>query len=80
MATGCYCLSHTWAGAEEVLPRENLFVTEAELQYKIIEYAQMSKGEKENLQRRFRSIACEKFDVFQTITQIRRIIEEAGIK
>jgi glycosyltransferase involved in cell wall biosynthesis len=80
MAAGCYCLSHTWAGAEEMLPEENLYVTEAELQQKIIEYAQMSQDEKENCHTRLRSIALEKFDISQTSTQIRRIIEEVGTK
>lgn len=76
MATGCYCLSHYWAGAEEMLPQENLYLTDTELRQKIIEFAQMSHDEKENRQRKLRSIACEKFDVLKTVAHIRRVIEE----
>ncbi|NLG28075.1 MAG: glycosyltransferase family 4 protein, partial [Chloroflexi bacterium] len=28
MSAGCYCLSHCWCGVEEVLPPEQIFVTE----------------------------------------------------
>jgi len=31
IASGCYCLSHYWDGAEELLPEENLFFTSREL-------------------------------------------------
>jgi glycosyltransferase involved in cell wall biosynthesis len=77
MATGCYCLSHAWAGAEEMLPEENLFMTDSELQRKIIEYSKTTQPEKELLQAKMRSIALEKFNVDKTKVQIRQVVEEA---
>jgi hypothetical protein len=74
MAAGCYCLSHAWAGAEEMLPAEHLFVTDAELQRKIIEYAKTTQPEKELLQARLRSIAFEKFDIEQTKAGVHQVI------
>jgi glycosyltransferase involved in cell wall biosynthesis len=75
MATGCYCLSHHWDGAEEVLPQENLYLTEAELLRKIIEYSAKSDSEKRNCRTNLRALAHEKFDIQQAKRQIRKIIE-----
>lgn len=79
MASGCYCLSHFWAGAEETLPAENLFATEAELQRKISDYADQQEVERERQQNLMRAIACEKFDIEQTKFKTRAAIEEVGL-
>lgn len=76
MAVGCFCLSHWWAGAEEMLPAENLYITEAELRHKIVNYAEMSNGEKERHQAQLRVSACEKFNIARTKAQIRQLIDE----
>jgi len=78
MASGCYCLSHFWDGAEEMIPSGNLYVTESELLQKIIAYSRKPEAEKQSCQAQMRSIACEKFDIERTKVQIRQIIEEAG--
>jgi glycosyltransferase involved in cell wall biosynthesis len=39
IASGCYCLSHYWDGADELLPSENLFITGQEMNKKIKDYA-----------------------------------------
>ena len=66
MASGCYSLSHIWAGAEEMLPVDNLYITNGELQTKIIEYCDKSEDEKRKCQARLRDLACDKFDIEQT--------------
>jgi glycosyltransferase involved in cell wall biosynthesis len=76
MASGCYCLSHFWSGADEMLPPENLYVTDADLQKKLIEYAMLPDVEKAASQTMLRDIACEKFDIEQTKTQIRQVIDQ----
>jgi glycosyltransferase involved in cell wall biosynthesis len=76
MATGCYCLSHFWAGVEEILPPENVYVTENELREKIVAYSELSDAEKNHLQRKIRSIACEKFDIERIKPQIRQIVKK----
>ncbi len=78
MASGCYCLSHFWDGAEEVLPPENIYVTESELQQKIIEYLELPSSEKRSRQEAMRTIASAKFDIERTKREIRSIIDEVA--
>jgi glycosyltransferase involved in cell wall biosynthesis len=78
MASGCYCLSHRWEGAEELLPEENLFYTNKELIELIIRYADCSEEEKSQQKERLRNIIHENFNVEKTKVQIRRVIEEVG--
>jgi glycosyltransferase involved in cell wall biosynthesis len=78
MASGCYCLSHQWDGAEELLPPENLYFTGKELQEKIMQYGEMPEARKSIEKDRMRAIACDKFDIRQTITQIRQVIDEVA--
>lgn len=77
MASGCYCLSHAWDGAEEVLPADNLFVTETELREKIVEYAELTEGSRRERRQIMRDIACAKFDLEETKARIREVVEEA---
>jgi glycosyltransferase involved in cell wall biosynthesis len=76
MATGCYCLSHFWDGAEESLPPEHLFATESELLQKISEYLDLSAAEQQERRALMRAIACEKFDLADTKARIHHVIEE----
>jgi len=76
MASGCYCLSHIWSGADEMLPPENLFITNSELQQKIMDFYEFSDDEKISCSMHLREIAIEKYDIEQTKTQIRQVIEE----
>lgn len=74
MASGCYCLSHCWDGAEEILPSENLFTTSADLRSKLLTYSAQPDSKKERSKTLMRAIAEEKFDERQMIQQIIRII------
>lgn len=76
MAAGCYCLSHFWDGAEEMVPTANLFITESELQQKIVAYAALPEREKLHLQTQLRTLACERFDINQTKRQVCQVVEE----
>jgi glycosyltransferase involved in cell wall biosynthesis len=78
MACGCYCLSHQWNGAEELVPQENLFYTNAELQERILSYCEISEVQKQEQKARMRAISCDKFDINQTIAQITQAIEEVA--
>ncbi len=78
IASGCYCFAHYWDGADELLPRENLFYTNSELQEKIIEYCRLGSEAKQQRQSALRTIVTEKFDVNKTRTLIRNLIEEVG--
>ena len=78
MAAGCHCLSHFWDGAEEVLPTENLYATDAQLQRMILEYCSLPDHEKRDRQARMRAIAVEKFDIEATKSRIRAILHDIG--
>jgi glycosyltransferase involved in cell wall biosynthesis len=80
MASGCYCLSHFWDGAEEVLPPEYVFTTDSELQEKIISYQHFSESEKLKQKNLMRAIACEKFDIEDTKAHIRRVLEQENMR
>jgi glycosyltransferase involved in cell wall biosynthesis len=79
MASGRYCLSHRWDGAEELLPENNLFYTDQDLQEKILAFCQLSSEEKQKSSRLMRELACEKFDINQTKAQIRRLIQDVAL-
>jgi glycosyltransferase involved in cell wall biosynthesis len=75
LASGCYCLSHAWAGAEEVLPPEFLCQTDDELFQKTMEYAALSLTEREARRARLRQIASSEFDVESQKQRVREILE-----
>ena len=78
IASGCYCFSHFWDGADELLPEENLFYTSSELQEQIIAYCRASEAERREKQAALRQLIVEKFDVNKTSAQIRLLIEQVG--
>lgn len=78
MASGCYTLSHAWAGAEELLPEANLYLTDRQLQRKILEYCEAPASVQREEQARMRAIICDQFDVNQAKTKVRRLLEECG--
>lgn len=79
MASGCFCLAHRWAGAEELLPQDNLFYTGTELQEKILQYCDLPEAQKQQQLTQMNAIAKEKFDIRHTIAQIVQTIEEVGM-
>jgi glycosyltransferase involved in cell wall biosynthesis len=78
MASGCYCLSHSWAGAEELLPQENIFITSQELNQNILDYAESSHQSKAYQKQRMREIVLEKFDIDVNKAKVREVVESAG--
>jgi glycosyltransferase involved in cell wall biosynthesis len=78
MASGCYCLSHHWRGADELLPEENLYYTDEELIHRILDYCRMSDTQKQEQRKRMREWAEKNFDIDQTIKQVVQAIEEAA--
>ncbi|MFO7698188.1 MAG: glycosyltransferase family 4 protein [Anaerolineae bacterium] len=78
MASGCYCLSHCWAGAEEVLPEEYLFVTDQDLRDKLTAYAALPNEERRVHQQRMRAIAEERFDERRMVSEIVGQIESVA--
>jgi glycosyltransferase involved in cell wall biosynthesis len=78
MAAGCFCLSHVWGGAEEILPIENLFTTEASLVEKILAYVGLSEIEKKGRQNQMRAIANEKYSLQGFIDRYHALLESVN--
>lgn len=78
MASGCPCFSHHWDGAEELVPADRLFVTEGELQRKVLAYCALPEVAKQEQRAAARAWACEKFDIRQTIVDIRGVVEDVA--
>ncbi len=74
MASGRYCLSHHWDGAEELLPSDCLYYTSAEFQQRILAYYHLSSVDKQRQQARMRALACEHFELGKIQTQVRQVI------
>ena len=77
MASGCYCLSHQWAGADEYLPPENLYFTGFELQQRVLAYCAMPEAEKQQQIACLREKVEANFDMTKTKVQIRELVENA---
>lgn len=78
MATGCYCISHFWDGAEEVLPPENLFISDKEMCHKIVTYCELPNNQKGIHRERMRAVAEEKFDIRNISAAICAILENTS--
>ncbi|MBI5650362.1 MAG: glycosyltransferase family 4 protein [Chloroflexi bacterium] len=79
LATGCYCLAHFWDGADEVLPAEQLFITDRDLREKIVAFCALPSAEKIQQRGKMRARACEKFDIEQTKHQLAIALEKARL-
>ena len=78
IGSGCYCLSHAWDGADELLPVDDIYITDTELINKILIYADNSQQER-YLQREAQlTLVRERFDINKIKVQIRRLVEEVG--
>jgi glycosyltransferase involved in cell wall biosynthesis len=78
IASGVYCLSHWWQGAEELLPEEDLCRTDRELMDKLLDYCNESESGRQARRERQRTIVSERFDIERTKVQIRQLVEEVG--
>ncbi len=78
IASGCYCLSHAWEGADELLPAEDLYLTDDELVEKILAYANCSPHQRQLKQAAQLQRVQERFDMDGVKVQVRQLVEEVG--
>jgi glycosyltransferase involved in cell wall biosynthesis len=78
IASGCYCLSHWWDGADELLPKENLYHTNSQFIQHILGYSALPDNEKKHRKELARCFVNENFDVEKVKIQIRQVIEEVA--
>jgi glycosyltransferase involved in cell wall biosynthesis len=76
LATGCYCLSHHWKGGDEMLPVDNLYVTENELMEKDHLLFKITGGRKKRIKGENAHERAEaEFDISATKQGIAELIE-----
>lgn len=75
VASGCYCLSHYWDGADELLPAEDLYFSDAELLERLERYCEADEEERAQWRMRQREIVCQRFDAEKINTKIREVVE-----
>ncbi len=78
MASECYVLSHGWEGADELLPEQNLYITDRELISKILEYSAAPDRVKHERKALLRDRVIRNFNIDQTKVHIRSVIENAA--
>lgn len=78
IATGCYCLSHRWDGADELLPEENLYFSDQEMAQKIFAYCDASDFDRDRLVSELATSIRHRFDVNNIKVQIREVVEAVG--
>jgi glycosyltransferase involved in cell wall biosynthesis len=78
MATGCHTLSHAWDGADELVPPDCLYLSDAELVQKVEAFCNASEGERAGQRRRMRALAEDRFDARRTSERIAEIVEGCG--
>ena len=76
MASGCYCLSHNWPGAEQLLPSPNIYETDQQLIDLILTYDRMSHSAKNAERASLRRLVEEKFDVNKIKGSVREVVED----
>lgn len=78
MASGCQCLSFAWDGVEEMLPLNNIYLSEAELMDKIREYAQLSNEEKAQQTQALRCIVEDRFNIDDRKHDVCQVVEDVA--
>jgi len=78
MASGIYCLSHHWDGAEELLPDQYLFNTSSDLKEKILTYAELSENQKLEERKFQRTLVEQNFNIEKISKDILQVVNEVG--
>lgn len=78
IASGCYCLSHYWEGADELLPAENLFYSEREFIQQVEAYCDLPEEEKQKKICTLQERVTSHFNVDKTKLRIREVVEAVG--
>lgn len=79
MACERMVFAHRWEGADELLPVENLYYSDAELVDMILVYSRTSDEEKQKQRSLLHQRVIDNFDIERIKVQIRTIIEESVV-
>jgi glycosyltransferase involved in cell wall biosynthesis len=76
-ASGCYCLSHWWEGADEIFTKEQIFLTETEFINKARDYIYVDEINKQQMRQPFIEYVQKFCDLTKINKEIQNIIEKA---
>jgi glycosyltransferase involved in cell wall biosynthesis len=78
IASGCYCVSHWWDGANELLPDGDLYYTDRQLIDLLEAYNHMEPAQREILRERQFATVAARFNVENISARILEIVEQAA--
>ena len=78
LACGVFSLSHHWEGAEEILPREQLYFGERELIERISQYMRLSDEQQVQAKTHMVGLVAGRSDIQFTTRAIRQVIDQVG--
>lgn len=77
IASGCYCLSHWWEGADEIFSQEQIFVTEDEFVEKVVAYCCATEEERRKMSESQRRFVRDNCDLHKVSLRIQEVLELA---
>ncbi|MEL7023464.1 MAG: glycosyltransferase family 4 protein [Pseudomonadota bacterium] len=80
MAMGCYCVSHRWEGAEELVAQENTYLTASELSSLLRHFHEASDDERIRLCHESRAFAMRNFDIVKTVESVCAVVDRAAAR
>lgn len=77
-ASGCFCVSHRWDGADEIFSTEQLFLTEDEFIQRVLRYCYATDEERQSLRNPLVNFVTEMCDLGAISTRIQQVLEEVA--
>jgi glycosyltransferase involved in cell wall biosynthesis len=77
-ASGCYCLTHWWEGADEIFPRPQISITEAEFVQQVLDYASTTDEQRQHMRRPFIDYVENFCDLDRINSEIEAVLQKAA--
>ena len=78
MSSARHCLSHAWQGVETVLPPDQIYLTDRELQEKILAFYAAPRHVRERARKRMRQEVCTNYDIRIVQQEILSLLTEVA--
>ncbi|MBA3044794.1 MAG: glycosyltransferase family 4 protein [Euryarchaeota archaeon] len=75
MSSGCYPLVHWWSGAEEFVPKENIYLHNHELKQKVLDYYSSDENIRKDESDNFRNLMVDRFGEKKQLNEIIKVLE-----
>jgi glycosyltransferase involved in cell wall biosynthesis len=77
-ASGCYCLTHWWEGADEIFPGPQISITEAEFVRQVLDYASATDEQRQQMRQPFIDYVEKFCDLDRINYEIETILQKAA--